>query len=39
MAVVHSRRPDVLAAVQLDHALLSRMEGEWWMSPHLEPFE
>jgi hypothetical protein len=39
MALVHSRRPEILAAVQLDHALLSRMEGEWWMSPHLEPFE
>ena len=29
--LVHSRRPDVLAAIQQGSAFLSRLEGEWWL--------
>jgi hypothetical protein len=29
--LVHSRRPDVLDAIQRGSALLSRLEGEWWL--------
>jgi hypothetical protein len=34
-ALVHSRRDDVLSAIASPGALLTRMEGEWWMGPHL----
>lgn len=37
-ALVHSRDPELLAAIALGHAMLTRMEGEWWMGHHLEPF-
>ncbi len=30
--LLHSRRRDVLAALQRGDAFLSRLEGEWWMS-------
>ena len=29
--LVHSRRPDVLDAIQRGRAALSRLEGEWWL--------
>lgn len=38
MALVHARDPEMLGAVQLDHTLLTRMDGEWWMGQHIEPF-
>jgi hypothetical protein len=31
-SLVHSRRPDVLGALTSGHALLTRLEGEWWMA-------
>jgi len=34
-ALAHSKRPDVLAAVGLGGALLTRLDGEWWMGHHL----
>lgn len=37
-ALVHSRDPELLAAVALGTATLSRMDGEWWMGHHLERF-
>ena len=30
--LLHSARPDVLAAIQRGDAFLSRLEGEWWLS-------
>jgi hypothetical protein len=37
-ALIHSRlRPDVVSAVFEGKALLTRMEGEWWMSSHIDP--
>ncbi|MDQ3709196.1 MAG: hypothetical protein M3387_07830, partial [Actinomycetota bacterium] len=34
-ALVHARDPAVHAAAVSRHALLTRLEGEWWMGPHL----
>jgi hypothetical protein len=34
-ALLHSPRDDVLAAIASPRSLLTRMEGEWWMAPHL----
>jgi hypothetical protein len=30
--LVHSRNPELLDVVRLGHALLTRMEGEWWLN-------
>lgn len=38
LALVHSRDAEVLHAIQSGRALLTRLEGEWWMGHHLEPF-
>ena len=38
LALIHSRDEGVLHAVQSGRALLTRMEGEWWMGHHLLPF-
>lgn len=38
-ALVHSQRhPQAIAAVFQGRALLSRLDGEWWMGHHLEGF-
>ena len=31
-------RPELLHAIQSGRALLTRLEGEWWMGHHLLPF-
>lgn len=31
-ALVHSRRPEIIHAIVAGDALLSRLEGEWWMN-------
>ena len=38
LALINSRDPEVLHAVRAGRALLTRLEGEWWMGHHLEPF-
>jgi hypothetical protein len=38
LALLHSRNPELLHAIQAGRALLTRLEGEWWMGHHLEPF-
>ena len=38
LALIHGRDEGVLHAVQSGRALLTRMEGEWWMGHHLLPF-
>jgi hypothetical protein len=35
-ALVHAREPEVAALATSRHALLTRLEGEWWMGPHLD---
>jgi hypothetical protein len=37
-ALVHSRDPEILRAIASGEALLTRLDGEWWMGHHLEPF-
>lgn len=32
--LVHTRHPDLLAAIHRDDIFLSRLEGEWWVSFH-----
>ena len=31
-SLVHSTNPDLLGAITSGHALLTRLEGEWWMA-------
>jgi hypothetical protein len=38
LALVHARDPAVLAALESTRSLVTRMEGEWWMGHHLQPF-
>jgi hypothetical protein len=39
LSLIHSGDRDLLHAVQSGDALLTRMEGEWWMGHHLLPFD
>lgn len=34
-ALIHSPRDAVLGVIASPHGTLTRLEGEWWMSPHL----
>jgi GNAT superfamily N-acetyltransferase len=36
--LVHSRDREFLAAIGSGDCQLTRLDGEWWMGPHLEPF-
>jgi hypothetical protein len=38
LALVHAEDREILHAIQAGQALLTRLEGEWWMGHHLEPF-
>lgn len=38
LALIHASNPEILNAIQAGKALLTRLEGEWWMGHHLEPF-
>jgi hypothetical protein len=38
LALVHSRHPEILGAIASGRSLFTRMEGEWWMGHHLQPF-
>jgi hypothetical protein len=35
-ALLHARDPALLAAVHGGHALLTRLDGEWWLRPDPE---
>ena len=37
-ALFHSRDPDALAAISLGSSALTRLDGEWWMGHHTEPW-
>jgi GNAT superfamily N-acetyltransferase len=37
-ALIHARDPEIVNAVLLGRGMLTRMEGEWWMGHHIEPF-
>jgi hypothetical protein len=36
-ALVHTADPVLLAAIGFGNALLTRLDGEWWMGHHLLP--
>jgi hypothetical protein len=36
--LIHSRDAAITNAIRLGDACLTRMEGEWWMGHHTEPF-
>jgi hypothetical protein len=38
LALYHSRDPEVVAAVSVGESGLTRLDGEWWMGHHTEPF-
>jgi hypothetical protein len=38
LPLVHARDSEVLAAIGSVRSLFTRMEGEWWMGHHLQPF-
>jgi hypothetical protein len=38
LALVHARDPALLAALESTRTLFTRLEGEWWMGHHLQPF-
>jgi hypothetical protein len=37
-ALFHSRDPELAAAISLGRSALTRLDGEWWMGHHTEPF-
>jgi hypothetical protein len=37
-ALLHSRDPEILGAAELGAALLTRMDGEWWMALRTERY-
>ncbi|HYH21772.1 MAG TPA: hypothetical protein VD995_24470 [Azospirillum sp.] len=38
-ALIHTRSRELLAAIALGEAVLTRMDGEWWLPLHLERYE
>jgi len=38
LALIHARDPEILHAIQAGNSLMTRLDGEWWMGHHLEPF-
>lgn len=38
LALVHARNTEILAALASGRSLFTRMEGEFWMGHHLQPF-
>ena len=39
LPLIHSPRPELLHAIHSGRALLTRLDGEWWMGHHLLPFD
>ena len=37
--LVHAKDPEIARAVLAGEAFLTRLDGEWWMAPHLDPFD
>ncbi|WP_448205601.1 hypothetical protein [Azospirillum sp. sgz302134] len=38
-ALIHTRHHDILAAIALGEAVLTRMDGEWWLPLHSESYQ
>jgi hypothetical protein len=39
LALIHSGDPATTRAILAGEAFLSRLDGEWWMAPHLDRFD
>jgi hypothetical protein len=39
LVLIHAKDRELSHAIQAGHALLTRLEGEFWMGHHLEPFQ
>ena len=39
LVLIHAQDREISHAIQAGHALLTRLEGEFWMGHHLEPFQ
>lgn len=39
LVLVHGRDPELVHALQSGRALLTRLDAEWWMGHHLQPFD
>ena len=39
LVLIHAGDREISHAIQAGHALLTRLEGEFWMGHHLEPFQ
>jgi GNAT superfamily N-acetyltransferase len=39
LALVDAREQEILESIVTGNALLTRMDGEWWMGHHLRPFD
>lgn len=37
--LVHAKDPEIARAVLAGESFLTRLDGEWWMAPHLDPFD
>jgi hypothetical protein len=37
--LVHAKAAEMTRAVLAGEAFLTRLDGEWWMAPHLDPFD
>jgi hypothetical protein len=37
-SLIHSADTEITNAIAFGHSLVSRLEGEWWMGHHVEPF-
>ena len=37
--LVHAKDPEITRAVLAGESFLTRLDGEWWMAPHLDPFD
>ncbi len=38
MALVNSTQQEILGAIASGHSLLTWLDGEWWMGPHVLAF-
>jgi hypothetical protein len=39
LVLIHTREEALTRAILAGESYLTRMDGEWWMAPHLDPFD
>lgn len=37
-ALIHARRPEILHAIHAGRAMLTRLDGEWWVGTHIDRY-